>query len=198
MQNNNFLKTALIVGFFLVAPITALAFDLQEALSDANLTRALEEDGITIVKVEKVLTDVNISNKKRNYTIILAKAKMAYDVERFRGGEELKNAYDFWGGYGFCFYRPLEALVDKLHILVIIFDDKYKIDAILYEIRSIVGLSTKVDLMQDNIRNYPDFYNNNTKDRAVFVVTSQGCGERSFYLGDERYAIILKEFPGED
>jgi hypothetical protein len=170
-------KLALIsfVWFLCGASIYALETNL---LSDPKIVQALQEDEIEITKVEKIYTDVNISKSKKNYTIVVAKAKIP-KVENL-GNNELKNAFNPWRTFGFCLYTQGNK-ANNLHILIVILNNKKALDAILYERNIKVSLETGVNLAFDSAKNYPNLAD--LHDRTMFLLSSDGCDTiRYFYM----------------
>jgi hypothetical protein len=160
-----------------------------DLLSDPQIVKAFKEDGIEIVKIEKILTDVNISKNKRGYTVIMTKARMP-KVENL-GNKKLKNAYNPWTSYGFCVYA--RSRENDLHMLFVILTNKKKLDAILYEGDLTVSLETKVDLAVDSVMNNP-LAEQSDKEAIVFALSSEGCDtNRYFYGGYSRYTMVLPE-----
>ncbi|MDR2034808.1 MAG: hypothetical protein LBP89_09340, partial [Helicobacteraceae bacterium] len=60
----NQLILAIFTWFLCGVSVYALQTDL---LNDPKIVKALQEDEITIVKIEKILTDVNVSKTKQGY-----------------------------------------------------------------------------------------------------------------------------------
>jgi hypothetical protein len=182
-----FARLALISIAFLLTTLSAYAIE-TDLLSDPQIVKAFKEDGIEIVKIEKILTDVNISKNKKGYTVIMAKARMPKVANL--GNNRLKHAYNPWTSFGLCVYARNSK--NDLHILFVILTNKKKLDAILYEGDLTVSLETKVDLVVDSAKNYQSMVN--FPDRAIFALSSEGCDEhRYFAFWETEYSLLIDE-----
>jgi hypothetical protein len=192
------LALAIVACLLCVNALCAVESDL---LNDPEIAKTFKEDAIEIVKIEKILADINITKNKKGYTVIMAKARMP-KVENL-GASELKNAYNPWLTFGFCVYAQKET--DNLHTLFVILNNKNKLDAIVYERNIKVSLDTKVHLAIHSSKNYYSVAD--LTERAVFVLISEGCGTNRYFFFNEggngikaHYGMILmpEVFLGED
>jgi hypothetical protein len=168
-------------------------------LNDPKIIKALQEDEIEIVKVEKVYTDVNVSKNKKNYTIVVAKAKIPKipkkEDER-HGIYEPKNARNPWStSYYYC--DSLGKFDETLHIVFVILNNKKALDAILYERNRKVSLNAYVSLTFDSAKNYYATAND-LPDRTVFALSSGECDRiRYFFLDDANLGYSTFDVHGD-